>query len=102
MDTGLLTQTAQDIAEEVRHARTKFPSNKHNLAALVEEVGELAQALIEHDFLENPAEHPNKLQIYTEAIYKEAIQVACMAIRVAEEGDPSFFYSGVEGGYSDV
>lgn len=63
------------IGDEVVRARTKFPGNKHLLAALTEEVGELAQACLK----DNPAE-----------IHKEAIQVACVAIRIIEEGDSAF------------
>ena len=97
MNINIQAATIQDIEAEVRRARTKFPGNKHNLVALVEEVGELAQALIEHDFAKGT--HPSRMQTLTEALYKEAIQVACMAIRVAEEGDPSFSYTGVKGAY---
>lgn len=63
-----------DLKSEIDRAVTKFPSNKHLLAALMEEVGELAKALLEGD----------------EEYYLEAIQVACVAIRIATEGDPSF------------
>jgi hypothetical protein len=52
--------TMGDLAEEIVRAREKFPRNGHMLAALMEEVGE------------------------------EAIQVACVALRIAEEGDADF------------
>lgn len=68
--------TVSDIAEEVMRARVKFPGNRFLLAALTEEVGELAQAYLQ--------KKPKK------QIRKEAIQVACLAIRLAEEGDASF------------
>ena len=97
MDLAMQPSTAQDIADEVQRARTKLPLNKHNLAALVEEVGELSQALIDHDFAQGT--HPSRLQTLTHDVYKEAIQVACMAIRVAEEGDSSFPYAGTKGAY---
>jgi len=64
------------LADEIERARNKFPSNQHLLAALVEEVGELAKA-----FLEN--ESPERIRA-------EAIQVACVAIRVFEESDSAF------------
>ena len=68
--------TVGDIAEEVVHARTKFPSNAFLLAALMEEVGELAQAMLQ----KQPRER----------IYAEAKGVACVAIRIMEEGDSTF------------
>ena len=64
------------INVEVMKARTRFPGNKHLLAALTEEVGELAQAMLQ-----------NKSR---DEITKEAIQVACVAIRIIEEGDAAF------------
>lgn len=71
---GDLTMAA--VAEEVARARAKFPNRRHLLAALVEEVGELAQAMLQ-------CKHPAEIQ-------KEAIQVACVAIRIVEEGDEAF------------
>lgn len=68
--------TASDVAEEVMRARDKFPGNKFLLAALVEEVGELAQAMLQK---KSPEE-----------IRREATQVACVAVRIIEEGDASF------------
>jgi len=68
--------TVEDIAEEVCRARTKFPDNRHLLAALMEEVGELAQAILQKKPLEEQR--------------KEARQVACVAIRILEEGDSAF------------
>lgn len=66
--------TLEQLSEEVCRARGKFPDNKHLLAALMEEVGELAKDLLE-----------NK-----EGFRIEAIQVACVALRIAEEGDGDF------------
>ena len=37
------------IADELVAARTAFPGTTHMLAALVEEVGEVAKAIMEHD-----------------------------------------------------
>lgn len=62
------------VAAEAKKARAKFPMPNKNFAALSEEVGELAKAL-----LEEPVEN----------VRAEAIQVATMAMRVATEGDPS-------------
>lgn len=68
--------TLSAISDEVQRARTKFPNNHKMLAALVEEVGELAQALLQRRPIE--------------AIRKEATQVACVAVRIIEEGDADF------------
>lgn len=69
----------QDVLEELKRAREKFPSATHSIIALMEEVGELAQAVLKHRAGKWP----------TERIYEEAIQVAAMAMRVALENDPS-------------
>ena len=68
--------TLGDISAEVVRARTKFPNNHKMLAALVEEVGELAKALLQ--------------RMPSAEVRKEAIQVACVAIRIIEEGDADF------------
>ena len=60
--------------EEVLRARKKFPSSEGSVAALMEEVGELSQAMMEKPWDE---------------VVAEALQVAAMACRVAIEGDPS-------------
>lgn len=63
-----------DLGAELVAARTKFPGPANpNLAALTEEVGELAQAILQ----QKPAAD----------IIAEAVQVATMAQRVATEGD---------------
>ena len=73
----------EDAADEILSAKAKFPDNDHQLTAMNEEVGELNQALLEHQYGNVPAS----------AVYEEAIQVAAMAIRVATEGDHSFTYN---------
>lgn len=65
-----------EICAEVGRARTKFPDNQKLLAALMEEVGELAAAMLQR---KDPA-----------AVRKEAIQVAAVAVRLIEEGDSDF------------
>lgn len=65
-------QLALDILAELQRARTKFPGDNVTTLALVEEVGELAQATFEKSRAE---------------VRKEAIQVACMAMRVILDGD---------------
>ena len=73
-------ELAEAINEEIARARKKFPENRHKLAALVEEVGELAQALLDHERGDGSIND----------IRKEAIQVAAMAIRIYSEGDSDF------------
>jgi NTP pyrophosphatase (non-canonical NTP hydrolase) len=68
--------TLDAITAEVMRARTKFPGNAKLLAALTEEVGELAKAMLQR----RPKDE----------IEKEAIQVACVAVRILEEGDSDF------------
>ena len=62
------------VAEEVARARTKFPGDRLTGLALAEEFGELIKALLDE---------PGK------AVWKEAVQTACMAARVAVDGDGS-------------
>jgi NTP pyrophosphatase (non-canonical NTP hydrolase) len=71
------------IRDELVAAREAFPGKTHMLCATVEEVGELAQALMQHDRSEGTS--------VTEVL-REAVQVATMAIRVAVEGDDNFLY----------
>ena len=71
------------IIHELDSAREAFPGNRHMLCALMEEVGELAQAIMQHDRAEGTT---------TNQVFKEAVQVATMAIRVATEGDQNFAY----------
>lgn len=62
--------TLAEVGSEASRARAKFPDNNLLLAALVEEVGELAKAIIEGGNW-----------------HEEAIHVACVAVRIATEGD---------------
>lgn len=62
-----------DVRLEHAHAVTKYPAPNKNLAALVEEVGEVARALLE-----------NKPR---EQLYNECVQVATMAVRIAMEAE---------------
>lgn len=72
----------RDVREELELIQKWYPSNEHNLAALMEEVGELSNALLEqHRGNKNHAD-----------VYKEAIQVAAVAITIAMRGDSAFSY----------
>jgi cell division inhibitor SulA len=67
--------TVCDIAEEVIRARDKFPSNRFLFLALIEELGEVARAV-----LQKKPEHEVRL---------EWIQVAAVVVRLLEEDDPT-------------
>jgi NTP pyrophosphatase (non-canonical NTP hydrolase) len=74
-------EAIHDIRNELVKARKHF-GNSHTLAALQEEVGELAQAMIDLEMEQVGAQDSD--------VYEEAVQVAAMAIRVATEGDDTF------------
>lgn len=63
-----------DVVGEVNRAIVKFPEPDASMCALTEEVGELAKALMDEP---------------RDRVWKEAVQVAAMAARVAVEGDPT-------------
>lgn len=65
------------LAAEVRRGRAKFPGNRFMLAVLAEELGELAEAMVKRD---------------RDAIHREAIHVAAIALRIAEEGDATTYH----------
>jgi phosphoribosyl-ATP pyrophosphohydrolase len=65
---------AEQVLDEVLRARKLFPGSSGLLAALIEEVGELARALMDES---------------DDEVWTEATQVAAMALRLAVEGDPS-------------
>lgn len=65
-----------DVAQEIIRARSLHPGNAHLLAALVEEVGELSKAMMENQGQKR--------------INDEALHVACVACRIALEGDSDF------------
>lgn len=67
-----------DADSELERARLKFPDQDRfvTLAALTEEVGELAQGVLQNKF------ETHKGVTYDD-IYKEAVQVAVMAMRIA-------------------
>jgi hypothetical protein len=87
-----LTELAMlDLIDEIKRAYTKFPSTKgaHNDKALMEEVGELMKALLEQDLYDEVFSKLDGVigpKPTNEDIYKEAIQVAVMAVRIAVEG----------------
>jgi hypothetical protein len=70
-----LVEDLVDLGHEMMRARAKFPGNRFMSLALAEEVGELAKAQLQ----KAPAVE----------IRHEALQVACLAMRIAREGDAS-------------
>lgn len=90
-DLGLSSSVSSDpvdailanVKSEVQWATRKFASNKQMLAVLMEEVGELAQALLKHDYSQTNAR----------GVYLEAVQVAAMAIQIARSGSAEFTYA---------
>lgn len=65
--------TIARLQSRARVAREKHAGNAHMLAALTEETGELARALLEDGAVED-----------------EALDVAVVALRILEEGDADF------------
>lgn len=70
-----LSRPFKALALEMTAARAKFPGNDRLFEALVEEVGEVGRAVLTNNF-----EHARQ----------EALQVACVAMRLATEGDRSW------------
>ena len=82
-----LTGFLKDVEKEFAYATTKFPGNKDQIVALMEEVGELANALLDlkHGELKCPT-----VEGHCTEIWKEAVQVASMAAKIAILGDENF------------
>ena len=72
----LSNESIEALKGEILRARVKFPRNRFLYCALGEESGELAEALLQK-------QGRNRVQA-------EALQVACVAMRIYEEGDASF------------
>jgi hypothetical protein len=75
-DTWLEKESIVELSRELDKGRLKFPHNRFLLAALTEEVGELASTLLQR-------ERPERIK-------REALQVAAVAMRIYEEGDATF------------
>ncbi len=71
-------QFLADVFAEVRRARAKYPQPNPQVAAIAEEAGELAQAMLH--VREGKSTH-------WDDVYVEAVQLAAMALRCASEGD---------------
>lgn len=70
----------KELESEIAKARANFPGPEKRYAALVEEFSEVAHAVCE--------------DLPFDRVRSECIQLACTAIRFAEEGDPAFGYFG--------
>lgn len=77
-------QTWIDLQRAIAAGRAKFPGRRFMLASLIEEVGELADAL------QGAGDTSSTDHRAAAEVRKEAIQVAGIAIRIAEEGDGSY------------
>jgi NTP pyrophosphatase (non-canonical NTP hydrolase) len=73
-----------DIQNEVKRARELFPANSEMLEALMEEVGEVAKAIMEHK--------RKKKGVTDREVYNEIVQLGAMVIRLGTEGDKDHPY----------
>jgi hypothetical protein len=64
------------VEAELKRARKLFPGNNATCAAMIEEVGEVAKALMYEPW---------------DCLIAEAVQVAAMAQRLATEGDATMY-----------
>jgi hypothetical protein len=84
------------ISNEVARARNLMPGRTDMFVALTEEVGELAQALIDQKYkaavLAGVKKKPHLMDMANLAVLREAVQVGAMAVRIATEGDEGFRY----------
>lgn len=81
-----------EATAELERATEKFPKPEHTTIALMEEVGELAQALLH---LKEKADNTLTTQMnLRENVYKEGTQVIAMVLRILTEGDQSIRHKG--------
>ena len=78
-DYSQLKATLAKVEAEVWRARKLFPDPDGLSIALLEEIGELAQALLDRSLPRDD---------HDQRISEEAIQVAAVAVRISEEFDP--------------
>lgn len=69
-----------EVKHELNRALEKFPGDNQTLAAMMEELGEANMALLDHDRGEETPE----------AIYKECVQTAAMALRLGLRGTTEY------------
>jgi hypothetical protein len=83
----------KDVLIELKSANKKFPNTNHNTIALMEEVGEFAQAILH---LEEKSD--STLQTQTKLrrnVYNEGIQSISMILKLMTRGDSSTVYKGI-------
>ncbi|AXQ69115.1 hypothetical protein HOU02_gp091 [Caulobacter phage CcrBL9] len=81
---ALATAAEHGLAEALAGKKI-YPDNEHMLAALMEEVGEVAEALLEaHRDPDNAAKQAK--------VYAEAMQVVALGLRIGLEGSGEFSY----------
>jgi len=78
-----------DVSVELVRARNKFPEGRHRLAAMMEEFGEVANAILERNYLTDASVRAVDHDCH---VWDECVQAAVMAMRLAVEGDPEFQY----------
>lgn len=79
-----------DVHEEQERARRKFPEGDRLLGAVMEEVGEVAQALLKI----------KEAGLSPENVYLECVQAASTLYRLASEGEPEYGYEGMKCAYN--
>lgn len=87
---SLHVDTLQALILELEYARSKHPTSDHLMVALTEEVGETAKAMLDSRVLEQDSALDARL------IRAEALQVAVVALRIFEEGDPTILSEDVQ------
>ncbi|AXQ69669.1 hypothetical protein HOU03_gp087 [Caulobacter phage CcrSC] len=80
-----LASAAEHALAEALAGKKIYPENEQMLAALMEEVGEVAEALLEAH--RDPDSTTKQAKVYA-----EAMQVAALALRIALEGSGEFSY----------
>lgn len=85
------------VLQEVAEARGKFPGNKHTVYALLEESGEVVQAMMnQYHYDKNTlssAERGDKMRDLNNKITKELIQTMAMCVLILTHGDEDFPYN---------
>lgn len=92
----LRIETLIALDSEMARARGKHPGPHLLMVALTEEVGEVAKAM-----LDTLAIDPSRRTTSAE-IKAEAIQVAVVALRIFEEGDPSVLLAETQNDFPGV
>jgi len=79
-----------DVYDEKKRAAEKFPKANRLLGAVMEEVGEMAEALLRITESEGTPQR----------VYDEAVQVASTVYRLASLGEPDYGYKGMKCSYN--